>query len=160
MRRNLLFVSVVALTFFVTLTARGEKIWSSNAELDTANIALGQVVLLRPTDSISYSTKWAEGYDRKIDLIATPENGSAYHIYSSSGEEEGKYVWNYLPISPSLLPRDADYTLSYTVSDSESGYVFAFQNALPTVTILPEPSTIIHLLLLGSARFFLRLTGY
>ena len=162
MKKLLLTLSAFALTLG-SAAAYGNTAWSSDTSLDTVSIKSGESFELQTTTPISYSTKWAYGYDRKITLTIT-ENantsglsvlsaGDTHTIYESEGEEEGIKTWDYTAIDPSEFPRNASYDISYDITDAESGYSFTGGGVkgVATITITPEPGLCFALLLLGIA---------
>ena len=145
------------LVCYVTILS-SKEVWSSSTDIDTLNIAEGKTIELLPTDSITYSTKWAFGYDRKITLAATSDGyvtsgfsisdaNNAYEFFTSGEEESGTYVWNYTKVDPTVLPRDAIYALTYRIYDDNK--TFATEDAVVNVTIVPEPGLIIGFVLLA-----------
>ena len=145
------------LACYVTIM-NSQEVWSSRVNIDTLNIAPGETLTLLPTDNITYGTQWAFGYDRKITLTATIDSygtsgfsildtSNPYEIFTSGEEESGTYAWDYLKVDPSVLPRDAVYTLSYSIYDNET--TFATRDAIVKIAILPEPGLIIGFVLLA-----------
>ena len=117
----------------------------SNLDLDTT----GQTKELLPTYPIPYSAKWAENdYDRTFALSAEDVDGEiSYAIEEFAEEAEGTYTWNYTGVPASDLPRGATYKLSYTIKNGET--VYDSQQSVASVTLLPEPSVALMLLVLG-----------
>ena len=145
------------LVCYVTILS-SKEVWSSGVSIDTLNIALGETLTLLPTDSITYNTKWVYGYDRKITLTATIDSyvtsgfsildtNNAYEFFTSGEEESGAYVWDYTKVDPAVLPREAIYTLSYSIYDDET--TFATRESVVKIAILPEPGLILGLVLLA-----------
>ena len=135
-----------------------QLVWSSGVSIDTLNISPGETLTLLPTDNITYGTQWAFGYDRKITLTATIDSygtsgfsildtNNPYEIFTSGEEESGTYAWNYLKVDPAVLPRDAVYTLSYSIYDDET--TFATRESVVKIAILPEPGLILGFVLLA-----------
>ena len=136
-----------------------QEVWSPGTNIDTLKIAPGKTLTLLPTDDITYGTQWAFGYDRKITLTATIDSygtsgfsildtNNPYEFFTSDEEASGTYAWkNYLKVDPSVLPRDAIYTLSYSIYDDET--TFATRDAIVKIAILPEPGLIIGFVLLA-----------
>ncbi len=143
--------------------------WSANFSVDTKNVAAGKSIELKPTDSISYSAKWAlngQGFNRKITLYTVDQgensllsffspsissSGDTYTIMTSSVEGEGTYQWNYEGVDPGVLPRNDSYTLNYSIFDNDDqSTVFEAATGVATITITPEPSlAILALLVFG-----------
>ena len=117
----------------------------SNLDLDTT----GQTKELLPTYPIPYSAKWAENdYDRTFALSAEDVDGEiSYAIEEFAEEAEGTYAWNYTGVPASDLPRGATYKLSYAIKNGET--VYDSQLSAASVTLLPEPSVTLVLLVLG-----------
>lgn len=165
-KKSFFILSVIMVMTLGVVSALGsnpaETAWSAPSTLDTVSIASGQSFQLLPTTPISYSTKWAYGYDRKITLLATETGntissaGDAHTIYESAGEAEGTYQWNYAATDPSELPRDTSYSISYSISDANTGTSFTPAGGVSssaTITILPEPGILLGVILLGLAAF-------
>lgn len=57
---------------------------------------------------------------------------------TSGVEAEGSYVWNYTSVDPAVLPRNANYTLSYTITTN--GVPIATEQAESTIKLTPEPA--------------------
>ncbi len=148
-------------------------VWFGPFGIDTLNVASGKNILLKPTDSISYSAKWAYNkpyIDKKITLTAVSQGesgimsffssslmsaGDSYTIMTSGTEGEGAYVWNYDPVDPGVLPRNDTYALNYSIFDAENpATVFQTGSGVTTFTLMPEPSlAFVTLLVLGLAGF-------
>ena len=111
-------------------------VWSSEFSLDNYNVAPGKTLELQPTDALTYSTQWADGENRQVTLLATAQD--PYTIMTSDVEAEGSDVWNYTSVDPSVLPRNATYTLSYTIFSGET--VLDTKEADSKITITPEPA--------------------
>lgn len=119
-------------------------VWSSDFDLDTFSIAPGKTIVLRPTDALTYSAQWAPGENRQISLFATADD--PYEIMTSGAEAEGSYVWNYESVDPSVLPRNATYTLSYTIFSGQT--TLTNETAEARIKLLPEPALLFLLPLL------------
>ena len=121
--------------------------WSDQVYLDTT----GQTKALLPTYPIPYSAKWAENdYDRTFSLSAKKVEGEvSYPIEDFAQEAEGAYVWDYSEIPETDLPRGATYKLSYVIKNGST--TFDSQLSVASVTLLPEPSVILVLTVLGLA---------
>ena len=111
-------------------------VWSSDFDLDNYNVAPGKTLELAPTDALTYSTKWADGENRQVTILATAQD--PYTVMTSGVEAEGSYVWNYESVDPSVLPRDATYTLSHNITTN--GVVIAIEQAEPKIKLAPEPA--------------------
>ena len=152
MKGFLFALSVFLLIAVGALPTLGNTAWSESSNLDTVSVSSGKSLELQPNDAIRYSTKWVNGYDRKITLFVRElastsgfsffSTGDTTTVYESSGDEEGAYVWNYTQVDPSVLPRNASYSLNYSVTDKNNGYEFGSSQALATITITPEPSVL------------------
>ena len=120
--------------------------WSNLDYLDTT----GQTKELLPTYPIPYSAKWAENdYDRTFAMSAEEDGGEfSYAIEEFAEEEEGNYAWDYTDVPASELPRGTTYKLSYVIKNGE-GTPFDTQLSVASVTLLPEPSVILVLTVLG-----------
>ena len=143
------FIISIAVLLCVAMSLRAVEVpagavWSSDFDLDTFNVAPGKTIVLRPTDAITYSTQWAYGENRRISLFATAQN--PYEIMTSGVEAEGSYVWNYESVDPSVLPRNATYTLSYTITSGQT--TLTNETAEARIKLLPEPSLLFLLPLL------------
>ena len=145
------------LVCYVTLMP-GHEVWPSSTSIDTLEIAPGKTLTLLPTDNITYGTQWASGYDRKITLMATIDSydtsgfsildtNNPYEFFTSGEEESGTYAWDYTKVDPSVLPRDAIYTLTYSIYDDNT--TFATNDSVVKVAILPEPGLILGFVLLA-----------
>ena len=144
-------------------------IWSTGYRVDTKNVASGKSIEVKPTDSISYSAKWAlngQGFNRKITLYtvdqgensilsffspSTSSAGDTYTIMTSAVEGEGTYQWDYSEVDPGVLPRGDSYTLNYSIFDNDDqSTVFQNVTGVATITITPEPSlALLALLVFG-----------
>ena len=111
-------------------------VWSSDFDLDNYNVAPGKTLELAPTDALTYSTKWADGENRQVTILATAQD--PYTVMTSGVEAEGSYVWNYTSVDPAVLPRNANYTLSYTITTN--GVPIATEQAESTIKLTPEPA--------------------
>ena len=111
-------------------------VWSSDFSLDNYNVAPGKTLELKPTDALTYSTKWADGENRQVTILATAQD--PYTVMTSGVEAEGSYVWNYTSVDPAVLPRNANYTLSYTITTN--GVPIATEQAESTIKLTPEPA--------------------
>ena len=125
-------------------TVPSDTIWQ-DFELDTT----GQTKELLPTYPIPYSAKWAENdYDRTFALSAEEVDGEVtYDIEEFAEEEEGNYAWDYTDVPASELPRGTTYKLSYVIKNGST--TFDSQLSVASVTLLPEPSVILVLTVLG-----------
>ena len=119
--------------------------WSDLDYLDTT----GQTKELLPTYPIPYSAKWAENdYDRTFAMSAESVDGEiSYNIEEFAEEEEGTHAWDYTEVPASDLPRGTTYKLSYVIKNGET--VYDSQQSVASVTLLPEPSVILVLTVLG-----------
>ena len=124
-----------------------ETDWSELDYLDTT----GQTKELLPTYPIPYSAKWAENdYDRTFALSAEEVDGEVtYDIEEFAEEEEGTYAWDYTEVPAGDLPRGTMYKLSYVIKNSDGSTTFDSQLSAASVTLLPEPSVILVLTVLG-----------
>ena len=128
-------------------TVPSDTIWS-DLDLDTT----GETKELLPTYPIPQSAKWAEnGYDRTFTMSAEEVDGEiSYYIDTFTEEEEGTYTWDYTGVPASDLPRNATYKLYYVIKNGE-GTTVDTQLSAASVTLLPEPSVVLVLTILGIA---------
>ncbi|MBR5901192.1 hypothetical protein IKZ40_02460 [bacterium] len=141
--------AVASETVYVTLSDDTfvEANWSGDFKLDNVSVSADTLTLDSPA-SITYSTDWIEGYDRSmtIQLVEKGSSGPSvfsvpsepYTVFTSEGEENGDYSWDYSGVDPTVLPRNTSYLLTYTVY-SEDGTVFGTETATATINLLPEP---------------------
>ena len=120
--------------------------WADLDFLDTT----GKTKELLPTYPIPQSAKWAEnGYDRTFTMSAEEVDGEiSYYIDTFTEEEEGTYTWDYTGVPASELPRNATYKLYYVIKNGK-GTTVDTQQSVASVTLLPEPSVVLVLLVLG-----------
>lgn len=135
------FIIGIVVLFCAAMSLRAVEVpagavWSSEFSLDNYNVAPGKTLELQPTDALTYSTQWADGENRQVTLLATAQD--PYTIMTSDVEAEGSDVWNYTSVDPSVLPRNATYTLSYTIFSGET--VLDTKEADSKITITPEPA--------------------
>ena len=132
--------------------------WSDEFSLDTANVASGGTIQLHTSDAITFSAKWAPGYERYITLMANKKSDdeegimafdltNSVEILTSDEEEEGVYAWDYSVIDPTKLPRTASYSLSYVIFSGDK--VFDTQETEATITLVPEPGAALLLALMA-----------
>ena len=119
--------------------------WAVLDYLDTT----GKTKELLPSYPIPYSAKWAEGeYGRIFSMSAEDVDSEfSYSIKTFGVEEEGTYTWDYTGVPASELPRNAKYKLYYVIKNGET--VYDSQPSVASVTLLPEPSVILVLTVLG-----------
>ena len=146
-----LATTLLLLSSFTTINVMADTVIPSDTiwqdfELDTT----GQTKELLPSYPIPYSAKWAENdYDRTFALSAEEVDGEiSYDIEEFAEEEEGNYAWDYTDVPASELPRGTTYKLSYVIKNGE-GTPFDTQLSVASVTLLPEPSVILVLTVLG-----------
>ena len=142
---NLLLLGSFTTINVMADTVPSDTIWS-DLDLDTT----GQTKELLPSYPIPYSAKWAENdYDRIFALSAEEDGGEiSYDIVEFAEEEEGNYTWDYTDVPASELPRGTTYKLSYAIKNGE-GTTVDTQLSVASVTLLPEPSVILVLTVLG-----------
>ncbi|MBR5900807.1 S8 family serine peptidase [bacterium] len=119
------------------ITPPRETLWTK-LDVDTTS----QTRLLTPTYPIPYSTDWAKGYyDRRISVTAVQIDDASvsYGLLTTSGEETGKYVWDYTSISN--LPYRATYCLKYRIFNGNT--TFESKTSEAYFTVVPEPGIII-----------------
>ena len=147
-----LATTLLLLSSFTTINVVADPVIPSDTiwqdfELDTT----GQTKELLPTYPIPYSAKWAENdYDRTFALSAEEVDGEvSYDIAEFAEETEGNYAWDYTDVPASELPRGTTYKLSYAIKNSDGSTTFDSQLSVASVTLLPEPSVILVLTVLG-----------
>ena len=135
-------------TVYVTLSTdiRVDATWSDSFELDNVSV-LGPTLELDTPAKITYSTDWIVGYERNVKIQITEKESSEpgifsasvepYTLFTSSGEDQGDYSWDYSGVDPAVLPRNASYSLTYTVYNGDT--VFGSENASATINLVPEP---------------------
>ena len=111
-------------------------VWSSDFDLDNYNVAPGKTLELSPAAALSYSTKWADGENRQVTILATAQD--PYAVMTSGTEAEGSYVWDYESVDPTVLPRGDTYTLSYAITSGET--ILDTVDADSKIKLLPEPA--------------------
>ena len=143
MKKAILF-SIVAL---LSVTALCDEAWSQAGSFDGSEITAASF-LLRPTDSLYYSSALADGTPVSLTIGAVDQSDStktATIFSDNSGTAvEGSATWNY---TASDLPKNDTYTITETVVSS-----YETKSLSRSVTILPEPA-ILALLVIAGALF-------
>ena len=143
MKKAILF-SIVAL---LSVTALCDEAWSAAGSFDGSEITAASF-LLRPTDSLFYSSALADGTPASLTIGAVDQSDStktATIFSDNSGTAvEGSATWNY---TASDLPKNDTYTITETVVSS-----YETKSLSRSVTILPEPA-ILALLVIAGALF-------
>ena len=146
-------ISFLAVTLLVLATINvaadpvipSDTDWSDLDYLDTT----GQTKELLPTYPIPYSAKWAENdYDRTFAMSAEDVDSEfSYDIEEFAEEAEGTYVWDYVEVPASELPRGATYKLSYVIKNGTT--IYDSQLSVASITLLPEPGVALMFFVLG-----------
>ena len=143
MKKAILF-SIVAL---LSVTALCDEAWSQAGSFDGSELTQASF-LLRPTDSLYYSSALADGTPASLTIGAVDQSDStktATIFSDNSGTAvEGSATWNY---TASDLPKNDTYTITETVVSS-----YETKSLSRSVTILPEPA-ILALLFIAGALF-------
>lgn len=143
MKKAILF-SIVAL---LSVTALCDEAWSAAGSFDGSEITAASF-LLRPTDSLYYSSALADGTPVSLTIGAVDQSDStktaAIFSDNSGTAVEGSATWNY---TASDLPKNDTYTITETVVSS-----YETKALSRSVTILPEPA-ILALLFIAGALF-------
>ncbi len=143
MKKAILF-SIVAL---LCVTALCDEAWSGAGSFDGSELTQASF-LLRPTDSLYYSSALADGTPVSLTIGAVDQSDStktaAIFSDNSGTAVEGSATWNYTATD---LPKNDTYTITETVVSSYETKSFS-----RSVTILPEPA-ILALLVIAGALF-------
>ena len=143
MKKAILF-SIVAL---LCVTALCDEAWSQAGSFDGSELTQASF-LLRPTDSLYYSSALADGTPVSLTIGAVDQSDStktaAIFSDNSGTAVEGSATWNY---TASDLPKNDTYTITETVVSS-----YETKSLSRSVTILPEPA-ILALLVIAGALF-------
>ena len=145
MKKAILF-SIVAL---LCVTALCDEAWSGAGSFDGSELTQASF-LLRPTDSLYYSSALADGTPVSLTIGAVDQSDStktaAIFSDNSGTAVEGYATWDY---TASDLPKNDTYTITETVVSS-----YETKSLSRSVTILPEPAILALLVIAGS--LFLR----
>ena len=145
MKKAILF-SIVAL---LCVTALCDEAWSGAGSFDGSELTQASF-LLRPTDSLYYSSALADGTPVSLTIGAVDQSDStktaAIFSDNSGTAVEGSATWNYTATD---LPKNDTYTITETVVSS-----YETKSLSRSVTILPEPAILALLVIAGS--LFLR----
>ena len=145
MKKAILF-SIVAL---LCVTALCDEAWSQAGSFDGSQITQASF-LLRPTDSLYYSSALADGTPVSLTIGAVDQSDStktaAIFSDNSGTAVEGSAKWNYTATD---LPKNDTYTITETVVSS-----YETKSLSRSVTILPEPAILVLLVIAGA--LFLR----
>ena len=145
MKKAILF-GIVAL---LSVTALCDEAWSAAGSFDGSEITAASF-LLRPTDSLYYSSALADGTPVSLTIGAVDQSDStktaAIFSDNSGTAVEGSATWNY---TASDLPKNDTYTITETVVSS-----YETKALSRSVTILPEPAILVLLVIAGA--LFLR----
>ncbi|MBO7543133.1 SUMF1/EgtB/PvdO family nonheme iron enzyme [bacterium] len=145
MKKAILF-SIVAL---LCVTALCDEAWSQAGSFDGSELTQASF-LLRPTDSLYYSSALADGTPVSLTIGAVDQSDStktdAIFSDNSGTAVEGYATWDY---TTSDLPKNDTYTITETVVSS-----YETKSLSRSVTILPEPAILALLVIAGS--LFLR----
>ncbi len=141
-------LALVALFFAATVSA--DVVWSSAFDFDGSEIT--EPVLLKPTDSIGYTTTVAGGSEKEISIRAINDkdpsiNKLVHYEYVGDSDAEGTVVWNYTSLA---IPKNETYTLKEMIDSTSTGIELSRK-----IAILPEPAALLILGLVG-AMFLLR----
>ena len=143
MKKAILF-SIVAL---LCVTALCDEAWSQAGSFDGSELTQASF-LLRPTDSLYYSSALADGTPVSLTIGAVDQSDStktaAIFSDNSGTAVEGYATWDY---TTSDLPKNDTYTITETVVSS-----YETKSLSRSVTILPEPA-ILALLVIAGALF-------
>jgi len=143
MKKAILF-SIVAL---LCVTALCDEAWSGAGSFDGSELTQASF-LLRPTDSLYYSSALADGTPVSLTIGAVDQSDStktaAIFSDNSGTAVEGSATWNYTATD---LPKNDTYTITETVVSS-----YETKSLSRSVTILPEPA-ILALLVIAGALF-------
>lgn len=140
-------LALVALFFAATVSA--DVVWSSAFDFDGSEIT--EPVLLKPTDSIGYTTTVAGGSEKEISIRAINDknpsiNKLVHYEYVGDSDAEGTVVWNYTSLD---IPKNETYTLKEMIDSTSTGIELSRK-----IAILPEPAALLVLGLVGA--MFLR----
>ena len=140
-------LALVALFFAATVSA--DVVWSSVFDFDGSEIT--EPVLLKPTDSIGYTTTVAGGSEKEISIRAINDkdpsiNKLVHYEYVGDSDAEGTVVWNYTSLD---IPKNETYTLKEMIDSTSTGIELSRK-----IAILPEPAALLILGLVGA--MFLR----
>ena len=140
-------LALVALFFAATVSA--DVVWSSAFDFDGSEIT--EPVLLKPTDSIGYTTTVAGGSEKEISIRAINDkdpsiNKLVHYEYVGDSDAEGTVVWNYTSLD---IPKNETYTLKEMIDSTSTGIELSRK-----IAILPEPAALLILGLVGA--MFLR----
>ncbi|MBP5626686.1 hypothetical protein J6X96_00760 [bacterium] len=153
MKKLLLLTVALAAAALLADSAPEGTVWSG-LDLDTTS----QTRALTPTYPIPYSTDWVKGqYDKSISVSVeqTDETpGAAFDLLTTAGEETGTYAWDYTSLDPEELPRTGTYSLKYRIFKGSTTYASGVSEA--SVTVLPEPGTLLFALSLMLCAFVKR----
>ncbi|MBQ7556137.1 formylglycine-generating enzyme family protein [bacterium] len=140
-------LALVALFFAATVSA--DVVWSSAFDFDGSEIT--EPVLLKPTDSIGFTTTVAGGSEKEISIRAINDkdpsiNKLVHYEYVGDSDAEGTVVWNYTSLD---IPKNETYTLKEMIDSTSTGIELSRK-----IAILPEPAALLILGLVGA--MFLR----
>ena len=134
---------------FAAATVSADVVWSSAFDFDGSEIT--EPVLLKPTDSIGYTTTVAGGSEKELSIRAINDknpsiNKLVHYEYVGDSDAEGTVVWNYTSLD---IPKNETYTLKEMIDTTSTGIELSRR-----IMIIPEPAALLILGLVGA--MFLR----
>lgn len=143
---------IFSFAMLLAISAYGIECWSDSFHFD-GNAITEEAILLRPIDSLAYSSAMADGDPKSLTITVedTTDPDMSASIFADFSETavEGTTVWDYSDEDYKDFPTDDTYLITETIVSDRDSKEFSRK-----VTILPEP---VCFLLLGLAvTFFLR----
>ena len=141
-------VILIAFAALFGVSAFCDECWSTGFRFDGSEIT-EEAILLKPTDTLAYSSALAEGEPKSLTInvedTANPEISASIFADYSETAVEGTETWDYKSDAYKDFPTDDTYLLTETVtSDTESKVLTR------KVTILPEPFGLLLIAFIGT----------
>ncbi|MBR6462073.1 hypothetical protein IKS73_02920, partial [bacterium] len=143
--KNVILITFAAL---FCVSAFCDECWSTGFRFDGSEIT-EEAILLKPTDTLAYSSALAEGEPKSLTInvedTANPEISASIFADYSETAVEGTETWDYTDEDFKDFPTDDTYLLTETItSDTESKVMTR------KVTILPEPIGLLIIAFIGA----------
>ena len=138
---------LVGIAMLICVSAFCDECWSTGFRFDGSEIT-EEAILLKPTDTLAYSSALAEGEPKSLTInvedTTNPEISASVFADYSETAVEGTTTWDYTDEDFKDFPTDDTYLLTETVTSDTDSKVLK-----RTVTILPEPIGLLLIALIG-----------
>lgn len=163
MSKTKLFLSALAILLCTASLSYGAITWSSAFDFDGTPTT--QPVEIDVTTPIVYSSALRDNFDQcfaeAITITATSQNHPVYVAdifytdYVPWGELTGTEVWDFKDAKYDAFPKNDTYTLQEIIDTDDGGQTILSR----TITLAPEPTLIVALVLVGALLMRRRIKG-